>query len=238
MCRSRCYRRMMRLTLPVFFATVTIAGISLPVSANPPVSAAHKRRYVPRADRPVPKRTEAGGTRGCSVNTQGADIQLLVPASNLGHTVADRPTFAWYVNNPQNQPLPLQFSLVAPGILKPIYQQKLTTTQSGVMQLTLPPEAAALTVDRAYRWMVSWSCDQARPSEQLHRRAWIERIAPSAALSQNLAGAKTVPDRVTVYAQSGLWHEAIGLAAEHRQEAPVQVMWQELLQDGELPAIK
>jgi hypothetical protein len=223
--------------MPALFTTATIAGISLPVSANPPVSA-RKRRYVPRQDRQAPRRTEAGGTRGCSTNAQSADIQLLVPASNLGHTIADRPTFTWAIRNPQNLKLPVQFTLIAPGTLKPIYQQTLTATQSGLMQLTLPPEAAALKPEQAYRWMVSWSCDQTRPSEQLHRRAWIERLTPTAELTQNLQTATTDADRITAYAQSGIWQEAIGSAAAKRADPAIAPLWQYLLEDGEVPAIK
>ncbi len=94
-----------------------------------------------RQDRRAPRRTEAGGTRGCSTNAQAANIQLLVPRSNIGHTVRDRPTFTWHVDHPQNGALPLQFTLVAPGVLKPLYQQKLTATKSGLMQVILPPDA-------------------------------------------------------------------------------------------------
>jgi hypothetical protein len=238
MFRSRCYRFVLVYALPVLFTTVTIAGISSPVSANPPVSQARKRRYVPQQDRRAPKRTEAGGTRGCSTNAQSADMQLLVPRSNIGHTVSDRPTFTWYIDNPRNVELPVQFSLIAPGVLKPIYQQTLTATQSGIMQVTLPQDAPALKPNQPYRWMVSWSCDQLRPAEPLNRRAWVERLAPSPELTQNIQTAKTIPDRITAYAQSGLWQEAIDLAATHRQDPQVQPLWQELLEDGELPAIQ
>jgi Domain of Unknown Function (DUF928) len=234
---SRCYRFVMVLGLPALFTTATIAGMSLPVSANPPVTV-RKRRYVPRQDRKAPRRTEAGGTRGCSTNAQSADIQLLVPANNLGHTIADRPTFTWAIRNPQNLKLPVQFTLIAPGTLKPIHQQKLTATTSGLMQLTLPPEVPSLKSEQAYRWMVSWSCDQTRPSEQLHRRAWIERLTPPPELTQNLQTATTNADRITAYAQSGIWQEAIDLAATQRQDPTISPLWQYLLEDGELPAIK
>jgi Domain of Unknown Function (DUF928) len=235
---SRCYRFVMVFGMPALFTTVTIAGMSLPVSANPPVPVARKRRYVPRQDRKAPRRTEAGGTRGCSTNTQSTDIQLLVPANQLGHTIADRPTFTWAIRNPQNLKLPVQFTLIAPGTLKPIYQQTLTASPSGLMQLTLPPTAAALKSDQAYRWMVSWSCDQTRPSEQLHRRAWVERLAPTVELSQNLQAATTDADRITAYAQSGIWQEAVGLAAPQRENPQIAPLWQYLLEDGEVPMLK
>jgi Domain of Unknown Function (DUF928) len=221
---------------PALFTAVTLAGlVATPVSAAPAV---RKPRYVPRDNRQAPRRTEAGGTRGCSINAQAANIQLLVPtASHTGQTITDRPAFLWAIDNPQKVPLPLQFTLIEPGVLKPIYQQKLAAIQSGVMQLTLPAEAPALKADTAYRWMVSWSCDQTRPSEQLHRRAWIERVAPTTELTQSLQTAKMVPDRITAYAQAGLWQEAIDLAAAHRHDPQVEPLWQELLQDGALPSI-
>jgi Domain of Unknown Function (DUF928) len=222
---------------PVLFTAVTLAGgVVTPVSAAPTV---RKPRYVPRKNRQAPRHTEAGGTRGCSTSSQAANIQLLVPqASHTGQTISDRPSFVWAIDNPQKIALPLQFTLIEPGVLKPIYQQKLTATQSGVMQLTLPAEVPSLKADKAYRWMLSWSCDQTRPSEQLHRRAWIERVAPTSELTQTLQTAKTVPDRITAYAQAGLWQEAIDLAAAHRQDPQVKLLWQELLQDGALPPIK
>jgi hypothetical protein len=222
---------------PALFTTVPLAGlVATPVSAAPAV---RKPRYVPRQNRQAPRRTEAGGTRGCSINAQAVNIQLLVPtASHTGQTISDRPAFTWAIDNPQQVALPLQFTLIEPGVLKPIYQQQLTATQSGVMQLTLPAEAPALKTNTAYRWMVSWRCDQSRPAEQLHRRAWIERVAPSNELTQTLQTTKTVPDRITAYAQAGLWQEAIDLAAANRQDPQVGPLWQELLQDGALPSLK
>ncbi|MBE9028546.1 DUF928 domain-containing protein [filamentous cyanobacterium LEGE 11480] len=232
-------RLLIALGLPVLFTTVTIAGMATPVSARSTVSRrTRRRRYVPRKRRRAPRRTEAGGTRGCSVNTQSANIQLLVPATNVAHTDRGRPTFSWHITNPDQASLPVRFTLIEPGVLKPLYQQTLQANQSGVMQVTLPKTAPTLKADRSYRWMVSWSCDLKRPSEQLHRRAWIERVETDATLNQTLKAAKTVPDQIIAYAQSGIWHEAIDLAANHRQNPQVNPLWQELLQDGKLPAIK
>lgn len=201
-----------------------------------------KQRYIPRKRRHAPRRTEAGGTRGCSRNVQGADIRLLVPQNGVGHTNHDRPTFSWYIDNPAGKELPLQFALIEPGELKPVYQTQLVAQQSGVMQLTLPDNVPGLKADRAYRWMVSWSCDRQRPSEQLHRRAWIERtdadaVADSIGSASSDTTAPTISDRITTYARSGLWYEAIDLAAKQRQTAQGQTIWQQLLEDGQLPPL-
>jgi hypothetical protein len=196
-------------------------------------------RYIPNKKRPAPRRTEAAGTRtGCAIDRKPVEVDLLVPSiDNLPQTQSAHPTFSWYVDNAQKSEVELQFSLIEPGKVKPLYQKRLLNRQSAVMQIQLPEQVAGLEVGKQYRWTVSWGCNKKRVSEQLHQRAWIERTELTTLQMQQLDQAKSDTDRVFVYAQSGIWYESIGLAAAQKTEPKMKKYWQMLLEDGGLTQV-
>jgi hypothetical protein len=98
---------------------LAIASSIAPATAAP--TRARKPRYTPAQPGQQPVRTEAGGRRGCARNAQSVSVQLLVPPEKAPQTMRDRPELFWYLSNPKNATIPIEFSLVKPGILKPIY---------------------------------------------------------------------------------------------------------------------
>jgi hypothetical protein len=222
-------------------ACLSVLGVSLfvaPIAAVAQTPSAPRVRYIPNKKRPLPRRTEAAGTRGCTMEEQQIQVSLLVPGVSLPQTQESHPTFSWHVSNPQKAEVAVQFSLVEPGQIQPMYRQQVTTDKTGLVQLKLPNQVAGLEVGKQYRWTVSWGCNVRRPSEQMYQRAWIERTALSSAQQQRLNEAKTDLDRVAVFAQSGIWYEAIGLAAAKSTDSQMKPYWQTLLEDGGLTYIQ
>ncbi len=218
---------------------IAMLGIGVTSWIDPPVaqaqSPAPRARYIPNKKRPRPRRTEAAGTRGCALDGQAIQVNLLVPPIEpLPQTQSAHPTFSWYVANAPKSELTLQFSLIEPGKPRPVYQQQLSNRQSGVMQLTLPDHVPDLEVGKSYRWSIAWGCNPNRASEQMYQRAWIERSALNPPSQIQLQQATAAADRLVVYAQSGIWYEAIALAANHKTDPKMQEYWHTLLQDGGL----
>ena len=169
-------------------------------------NAAQVKQYVPPSDRTRPQRTEGSGSRGCT-NSIPISLKLLTPNDHIARTVSARPTFFWYISDTTN--VPIAFSLIEPGTTQPIFQQQLKADKAGIMKAELPPNVPELAVGREYRWTVALVCSEKRPSENIYARAWIERMAISPELSQKLGTANTDRDRAIIYAQSGIWQDAV-----------------------------
>ncbi|MBD3558171.1 DUF928 domain-containing protein [Planktothrix sp. FACHB-1355] len=169
-------------------------------------NAAEVKQYVPPSGRERLQRTEGSGSRGCT-NSIPVSLKLLTPSDHIAQTVSGRPTFFWYISNPTN--VPMEFSLVEPGMTQPIFQQQLKVDKAGIVKVELPANVSELAVSKQYRWTVALVCSQKRPSENIYARAWIERVSASPELNQKLAAATSDRDRALIYARSGIWQDAI-----------------------------
>ncbi len=159
--------------------------------------------YIPPAGRGRVQRTDGASSRGCT-NSSFGSISLLTPNDHVGLTISPRPTFSWYVSVPTTA---MQFALVEPGVPKPVLVKQLQV-KSGIVQFALPQNVPELSVGKPYRWTVSLVCNTKRPSENIYVRSWIVRVANKVD-KQKLATTTSERDRATVYAQSGIWYDAI-----------------------------
>ena len=66
-----------------------------------------------------------------------------------------------------------------------------------------------LVPGKKYRWSVTLACNEERPSSDIFIQSWVERVPTTPDLTQRLAGAVSDRDRATVYAQAGLWYDAL-----------------------------
>lgn len=183
------------------------------------------------SDRGLPGRREGGGTRGGCL-AQESTLTALMPNSNKGSTLAEYPTFFWFV--PETSATMAEFVLLD-AANQEVYQTLLPVSQkSGVISLSLPVDESvpALEVGKTYRWYFSLVCDPLDRSADSFTSGWIERVAPSAALTQALATA-TPEAQPRIYANAGLWYEAVAALAKLRQEEPDNIAltneWQTLL---------
>jgi len=188
-------------------------------------------------NRGMPGRREGGGTRGGSCPVQQPGLTALMPDSNLGLTVASQPTFFWYV--PQNSAAAAEFTLLGPDNTERYKTLVTVPTEAGIVSLSLPQDKG-LEAGQSYRWYFSLICDPLDRSEDSFTTGWVERIEPNADLSKAL---KTAPaaDLPNLYAQAGLWYDALTALASLRQSQPqntaVVAQWQDLLQSVGLKAL-
>lgn len=175
------------------------------VLADTPPKAMPKSRYVPPARRP-PKSTQATISRGCAESGafQPVSLTLLVPNDHDGLTTSGHPTFFWYAT----ASIPMTFTLTEPGTVQPLLEQQVRP-QAGIVQFKMPQNLPELVSGRDYRWSVTLVCNPERPSANAFIQTWIKRVPTTPELSQQIAATSSERDRSLIYAQAGLWYDAL-----------------------------
>lgn len=199
-------------------AVATASIVSLELLSAPVMAQVFK--YVPPTSRGIFLRTTGGGARGGCLNSTPASITLLVPNNHVAQTAQERPTFSWYVSNPTSGAVPMEFALVEPGVASPLFVKSLKADKTGLVQLELPKNAPSLQPGREYRWAVSITCNAQRPSENVYVMGWVKRVAATANQAKAIAQAGSDNQRAGVYAQSGLWYDALTAISKSVQANP------------------
>lgn len=223
------------------FASIVLTGVMLPLSGlsaladdfNPP-------------DRGLPGRRRGGGTRNPQVEcVQSANqvLTALVPANNLGLTIAAYPQIFWFVP-PHTAPF-VEVSLYASN---PDFQdeellflsQFKTSGNAGISQFKVPNAInfVPLAEGEVYHWYVSLICDPEDRSQDVTVGGWIERVPVSPTLAANLENLEGI-DRYRILLQEGLWFDALETWADLHcsQAADPEVLgslWKSLVQDDQV----
>lgn len=205
--------------------------------------------YEPPPNIGKPGRREGGGTRSPCLIGNAPPTALVPdrPTMAFGTTTAKYPTFLIYV-----PPIDPGKKAQVIFVLKSeegedIYQTSFTITgQGGILNISLPAYAnlPPLEVNKSYQWLFDLVC-VARNSASLgdipisSLNGWIQRIDPSPNLMQQLEQARTPEDKVAVYAQNGIWYEALNTLVELRRANPndrsLEANWVALLESVGLP---
>jgi hypothetical protein len=205
---------------------LTVLLVLIGIAAN--LSPSYAQGYTP-PDRGLPGRREGGGTRGdCQASQPG--LTALMPDSNLGRTMAERPTFFWYM--PQSAAA-AEFVLLDANNTELYKTLVPVPSQSGIVSLNLPDSVSALEVGQSYRWYFSLVCDPLDRSADTFTSGWVERVDRNPALLQEIAAAPPT-EQAMLYAKAGLWYEALAVLATLRQSQPqnaaLVTQWQTLLE--------
>ncbi|BAY62551.1 hypothetical protein NIES22_26250 [Calothrix brevissima NIES-22] len=154
-----------------------------------------------------------GATRGSSYCVQKNQLlTALLPKENIGLTFSERPSFFWYV--PKDTVKTAQFSILVEGDENSIeddvvYETTLNVPDKpGIMKFTLPETSTPLKVGKRYHWYLTLVCDRQNPAKNPNLEGWVERVQPEAKLSKALEQAD-LRKRPALYADAGIWHEAI-----------------------------
>ena len=207
--------------------TVYSAGIaSLMLSVLFWIAPVALAKYTPPENPSRPKDTGTNTTRGGSCEaTSSATLSALVPFSHVGETISGHPTFTWFV--PDSPPSRLQFRLFTRT------GQELYTTemqsQPGIMSVALPSNLPQLSIGQSYLWQVALVCDPNDLSNNVVAVAEIQVVQPAASLQSQLAAAQTPQQRIDLYAEAGLWYDAIAEARKASETSQNQVAVLELL---------
>ncbi|AFZ18410.1 DUF928 domain-containing protein [Allocoleopsis franciscana] len=202
-------------------------------------------RFVPPVTK-NPRQSQGAGSRGCGEETLGQNlVTLLIPSRDyIGQTISSHPTFSWYLSQPVE--VPMQFTLVEDkrgGGGKTIWEKKIDSPQQGMIHVEIPKDRPELLPGKTYRWTISLVCNSVQPSANRYFISYIERVPITPALEQKLSATgfnrnslpKTIPsgssleirDYASLYAESGLWYDAVAALTTAIKQYPKDVLVQD-----------
>lgn len=167
-----------------------------------------------------PGRRAGGGSRSpCpSMNTP---LTALMPVTNSGKTVAERPTFWFYVPYSPQEARSGEFVLQDEennDVYRTRSRFKLPGTP-GFVSLSIPLTEAPLEINKWYRWYFKLYCESQKLSAPVFVEGWVQRSELTTALESRLKAA-TLEEKYTAYITDSIWYDAIDSLAELRLAQP------------------
>lgn len=215
-----------RLNIPVLASYI----LSLALVVTPAALA----DYVPPSDQTGPRSgttSTQGGSRGCSTQEEMPPT-LLAPQNHVGQTISRHPTFAWFLRGSSS--FEVKFAIyesVPGGNPKEIYTKPLQRS-SGIMKLApFSKDEPGLEVGKDYLWRVAVYCEPGKPSIAFDEWASIKVVKMPPALPSQLDKAATSAEKVNIYAEAGLWYDALGEALNLAQASQLGKLGSALLED-------
>ncbi|MBR8835090.1 MAG: DUF928 domain-containing protein [Stigonema ocellatum SAG 48.90 = DSM 106950] len=186
----------------------------------------------PPPNRGAPGNRGEGGSRGCGVGNQS--LKALMPVYEetfsqnqkesiyttqvWGLTSFENPTFWFYVPYSSSSIKVTEFVLQNEK-KKTIYRTPVTIPETpGIVSFRLPSTSAALELDKNYHWFFKLrviTCDSQQPRDLDYVEGWVQRTHLNGQLGDRLKQA-TPELRVALYAENGLWYDALSALAELR----------------------
>jgi Domain of Unknown Function (DUF928) len=155
-----------------------------------------------------------------------------------GLTAMERPTFWFYLPYPKTEIVEISFTLQDesnPNDPQIVYQNLAVTPSltSNLMSVRLPQSIAPLALNKPYRWFLKVN----RNCGMSYVRGWVQRQDLTSNLRDRLPRIP-LQDRATLYAENGLFYDAVAILASLKiskpQDPSIQQDWQNLLDSIEL----
>lgn len=208
-------------TLPLIIAAAFLAThASAQTAAEPakPAPPAKKRSlfdYTPPKNVTTGTRIDGdGGSRGKGEKLPS--LYVLAP-NHTALTTREQPSLFWYQTAAANTHFEL--TLTEPKNPKPLLKVATDKADGGIHRVSLAKHGVSLKPGVAYKWTVAWVPDAANRSQDVIASGSIQRIEPEAKLTAALADAKGL-DKAAVYAQHGIWYEALETVSNEIDAAP------------------
>jgi Domain of Unknown Function (DUF928) len=157
------------------------------------------------------RRTKVAGSRGC-----GTEIVALIPRSNLGVTISDRPTLWFYLGTSSRDVESIKFTLSSspnPNDLETWNAQLPPTAQkleAGLIKVKYP---GRFLKEGNYEWEFSYQ--QAGCNKPQTLAGYLQKETNSQLTSINNS-----QQRWQSYARNGIWHELLDELIAGRQQQP------------------
>jgi hypothetical protein len=173
--------------------------------------------FKPPPDDKEPDRTTGAGSRGgqcpqdAAISTANTPpLMALVPTTNKGLTLAERPTFWVYL--PKTFAKQVVLSIREEGTKDHSQTFFPITETSGLISLTPPPNSPPLEVGKTYQWAVVLVCGERPSPNDPAIASWVRRVAPSQPTNQG-----TALEQAAWYGEQGIWYDALDSLAEARR---------------------
>jgi len=194
------------------------------VSAAPPPAKGLPIYKPPMLGKPT--RTVGGGSRG--PGDSAPHLYAIVP-NHVAQTSSDQPSLFWYVDGVLPAGAKVELTLIDDEGLDPQLETTLPTpSRAGLHRINLTDHGVKLAPGTEYEWSVSIIIDPADRSKDIVATGWIDRVARTDGLSARLA-AEGDQRSVHVFAEEGLWYDALTALGDQMQSDP---------DDPELQAIR
>lgn len=205
----------------------------------------------PPPDRGATGSRGGAASRGCNANNQ--TVTALVPiyeqTVSQGKQESISITKVWGLTNLEHPYLlffvPYKMSSIAnmEFVLKDetnnksqtLYRNFVTPPESpGIVKVDLPASVTPLQVGKMYRWFfkVKVKCNSQQPTTLDYVEGWVQRVNQDLALTEQLKQA-TPQQKVVLYAENGIWYDALMTLAELRfanpNDATLLTKWTSLL---------
>lgn len=244
------------LVLGCFSASLHLAT-ALPLQASEPSKLPHSKTAVFPYSPPRPPnlgapkgRTGGGASRGACVQSQTMRAVLPISAArSYSLTALEHPTFWFYLPNRPHPETRLEFVLQDAAdryVYKTVFTQP--NASAGLVSITVPEQSSPLIANAAYSWTLSIQCDPTNPSQMTFIRGSLQRVAiaahPESALTLSTASPTSSDQAITaqLYAQQGLWYDAITILAQALKTQPTNQstaqVWKDLLKRSGLTELQ
>jgi hypothetical protein len=189
----------------------------------------------------TPRRRESAAVRGDSENSTDEQLVALLPSIEPALTVSAYPTI--FVSLPRTSAEKGEFLLVRGDKDEVLYETSITLpSNSGIVSVSLPNNGtlAPLEAGKTYRWYFFVIRNPQERTEDMVAEGEIQRVEPSPNLVAQLKNASP-RDRAAIYAEAGVWYDAIDSIAQLRRSSPNDTViardWAELLKSVGLDTI-
>jgi hypothetical protein len=215
--------------------TVPFAAQAQTPAATPQADASAATFVYKPPMRGAPARRVGGATRGSGAS----DLVLKVLAPDqTGLTTQAQPTLYWYASEPST--MAIEVTVISDTAELPVLSKNLAVVAGGVQSVDLSKYGITLMPDTEYEWFVSVVPDVTQRSKDIVSGGTIRRVAADPAVSARAAaaGERAVPG---VYAEAGLWYDAIaslsGLIERNPGDAALRGQRAALLEQIGLPQV-
>ncbi|MBN3911009.1 MAG: DUF928 domain-containing protein [Nostoc sp. NMS1] len=149
-----------------------------------------------------------------------------------GKTTLEHPSWFFYVPYTKNSPYAVEFVLQDQDSNE-IYKKAIVLPEKpGVISVSLPTTSPSLALNKQYRWFFTINCDQEKNAPPTFVEGVIQRVELNSATVKELETTELLK-RYAIYAQNGIWYDALTTLAQLRQKNPkdakLQAEWQNLL---------
>ena len=159
-----------------------------------------------------------GGSRGIGGGSLPV-LAALVP-DHVARTLSEQPSLFWYIDVAPKPGTRLVFSLLDEDSIEPIREVTLELTEPGVQRIPLAAQDVRLGPGIEYEWSVALVLDPEQRSSDIIASGWISRLSEAPAGFASRIQAAEARERVTVYAEAGLWYDALAAISDLIDQNP------------------
>jgi hypothetical protein len=216
------------------------------IAQSGPIHIAQQSRRVRYVRRNVSGRAPAGRYRGGGTRNPDSErvcpavtpqLTALVPFEEKersqpgqppiidvwGYTTTEHPTLWFYVPYTSGT-IPASFSIQEEDSATLLYETSVTLpNRAGIIGIRLPTNQPGLQVGKRYRWFFGVDCKPPQSAPSAQDSIYVEGLIIRASLDPAIAGrvrSITGIETVILYAENGIWFDALTVLAELRRQNP------------------